>query len=189
MPSHPDTSSEIAAGDETAARRIGLVTALLLLGGITATRAMEASDELLLRRHPARVRRRERRLRRGDEGPAFVHHTAGWFGVSVPEGAARAIGQFLHYSFGALPCAAVMLRARRGSSPLTTGIGVALLQFVLIDEIAHTAFGLTPNPFRWPPVSHARGLLNHLVYGVCLGAAAAAADRWSGGPRSPGRQD
>ncbi len=57
------------------------------------------------------------------------------------------------------------------------GLVFGLAFWLLIDEGANVALGLTPGPAEFPWQAHARGLAGHLVFGVATEAALALADR------------
>jgi hypothetical protein len=63
---------------------------------------------------------------------------------------------------------AAELLVARGWNPLSAGLLTALGMWLLVDEGANAAFGLTPPPTSYPPETHARGLVGHVAYGGAL---------------------
>jgi hypothetical protein len=74
-----------------------------------------------------------------------------------------------HWALGIVPGA--LYGALRGRVPLVgaaNGMLFGALVFALNDEYANTALGLSGPPEAYPPSTHARGLVGHLVLGATI---------------------
>jgi hypothetical protein len=105
-----------------------------------------------------------------DPGHVVAARAARALGLPQPRPPEQnAAGLAVHYAIGMAP--ASLYAALRGRAPaLTAGHGAlfGLGLFLLQDELANAALGLSGPPRRYPWTAHARGLIAHLVYGVVL---------------------
>ena len=132
--------------------RNGMAKAALrgAIGGAIATWLMGRATTRGSKRESSKPARR-----RGDEGR--------------PQGAATAaIHWALGIGTGALYGA---LRSRAPILGLGRGLVFGTAFWLVVDELAIPALGLTPDPRALPWQSRARGLAGHLAYGAALTAA------------------
>jgi uncharacterized membrane protein YagU involved in acid resistance len=69
---------------------------------------------------------------------------------------------------------------RRNGNParhLAEGAAFGAAVWLLVDEAANVALGLTPGPAKFPWQAHARGLAGHLTLGLVTEGVLQAADR------------
>ena len=140
---------------------------------------MERASSFLYERQSPRSREREEQLRTEMPTTTLARRIAGALGVGLSDERAGTLGTVIHYGFGASggPVAAAL--SRGSLAPLPAGLAVGTGMWVLADEGANTALGLTPPPREFPLVTHARALLAHVVYGLSLGALVALTRRIS----------
>lgn len=92
---------------------------------------------------------------------------AGLVGASLSEDQRKAAGQRIHWALGVGAGALYgVLRDRVPRAGLARGLGFGVAFWLLMDEGAVYALGLTPGPTRFPWQTHARGLAGHLVFGA-----------------------
>lgn len=95
--------------------------------------------------------------------------TAQAVGVELDDRQAAKVGMALHYGLGLGWAPVYMwLRRSRGLGPLSAGVVAGTSMYVVVDEVVNPVFRFTPGPTAYPLVTHVRGLLGHLVYGVAL---------------------
>jgi len=77
-------------------------------------------------------------------------------------------GNAIHWAVGI--SAGVLYGALRNRAPFRYGSGVVfgIAFWLLMDELATTALGLTPPPQKFPWQTHARGLAGHAVLGAAI---------------------
>jgi len=156
-------------------------TADILLGaiaGAAATWAMDGVTSLLLERQSEEVTERENRVR----GKRFAYEiaadkAAGLAGYHLLNRQRQRIGKGIHWAIG-IGSGAIYgaLRNRVRYFGIGSGVAYGVALYLLIDEGALTALGLSPPPNAFPWQAHARGLAGHLVLGAVLDAAFDVAD-------------
>jgi uncharacterized membrane protein YagU involved in acid resistance len=62
----------------------------------------------------------------------------------------------------------MVLRRRFDMSPFGAGTAAGLSMAVLVDEIGNPLLGFTLVPQKYPLVTHLRGIVGHLVYGLAV---------------------
>lgn len=139
-----------------------------LVAGLSATLLMEYASQAIYSRQ-GESREREEQLRTEMPTTALVRKTAGLIGVDLSEGAAQRAGMGAHYAFGAAGGPAAHWIASRGGDPIKAALTVAAAMELLVDQAANTALGLTAPTWRFPPITQARGVVAHGIYGAALG--------------------
>jgi hypothetical protein len=137
-------------------------------GGI-AVWVMEQVDWYMYNHEAAEARRRTQRVRPGGLDPAHVmaNRVAHAVGTELSPPQPHPAGIAIHYAlgvgpgalYGALQDRVPGLGAGRGA---LFGLGLFLMQ----DELAFAASGLSARPSQYPWQAHARGLVAHLIFGV-----------------------
>ena len=131
-------------------RRSLLVDVLIgAAAGAAATWAMDQATTLLLDRQPEAVTNREKSARRGSASPPPAAHWAMGVGAGALYGA---------------------LRNRTRAMGFGSGLAYGVAFFLLVDEAAQAALGMSAPPQDFPWQTHARGLAGHLVLGAVLEA-------------------
>ena len=159
----------------------------ILLGaaaGGAATWLMDRATTFLYERESRTVRAREDKAR--GEKTAYeiaAEKLAKFAGRRPGEETLGAIGSSIHWSLGV--GAGAMYGTARHLMP-ALGIGSGLLYgtlfWLVMDEAALTALGLTPAPKNFPWQTHARGLAGHLVLGSAIEIAFDLSDLITAGP-------
>ncbi len=90
-------------------------------------------------------------------------------GREMSEETRKVVGQSIHWSL-AVSSGAVygLLRNQLRSFGIGSGIAYGAAVWLLLDEAALTALGITPPPQAFPWQTHARGLAGHLVFGAVI---------------------
>lgn len=65
----------------------------------------------------------------------------------------------------------MLLRRRTRLTPRGAGLVAGFGLYAVVDEGLNPLLGFTPAPRAFPPVTHLRGLVGHLVLGLTLAAA------------------
>lgn len=144
----------------------------LLLGtgaGFAASKLMDRVTTAFLERQSEESKRREQELM--DE-PAYVkaaEKLAEAGGRRIEEEEAQRIGQGLHVGLGVGGGVVAGFLVARGLNPFAAGVLSGLGIWLVVDEGANAAFGLTPPIPDFPRETHLRGLIGHLAYGAALG--------------------
>ncbi|HXO20670.1 MAG TPA: DUF1440 domain-containing protein, partial [Thermoanaerobaculia bacterium] len=137
----------------------------------------------LYERESKPVRRREDRARGGKTAYEIAaEKTAALAGRRLSPAARKQLGQRLHWGIGILSGILYsVLRRNRTDGGLVRGLGAGALfgtgVWLLVDEAANVALGLTPAPAKFPWQAHARGLAGHLVLGMAAEGVLQAANR------------
>jgi hypothetical protein len=77
------------------------------------------------------------------------------------------LGGGIHWALGISTGALYgLLRSRVSASHVAWGLAFGTAWWLLVDETATAALGLTPGPREFPWQTHARGLVGHLAYGA-----------------------
>jgi hypothetical protein len=150
-------------------------------GGI-ATAAMSAASSALYRREGWVPRFWEDWARGGRSAHATaVEKLAAGAGIELSDSQRDRAATIAHYAIGS--AAAALYGTVRRAIPLPAplkGAAFGGALWLLADEIATPAAGITPGPSAFPWQTHARGLAAHLVYGLTSEAVLSAIDRLAG---------
>jgi hypothetical protein len=149
------------------------------LAGAAATWVMGQVTSYLYEREDKQARQMEDDARGGKTAYGVAaEKAAGVVGRELSEDERKRIGSAIHWALGAGAGAVYgAARGRLAGADAAGGLVFGLAFWLLIDEGANVALGLTPGPAEFPWQAHARGLAGHLVFGVATEAALALADR------------
>jgi hypothetical protein len=137
-------------------------------GGI-AVWVMEQVDWYMYKHEDPAARQRTQRVRPDGMDPAHVmaNKVAGAFGTDLSPRQPHPAGIAMHYMFGIAPGALYgALQDRVPGLGVGRGALFGLGMFLIQDELANAASGLSARPSQYPWQAHARGLVAHLIYGV-----------------------
>lgn len=149
------------------------------LAGAAATWLMGKVTTWLYEHEDRQAREREDRARGGKTAYAIAAgKAAGLLGAELREEQRDRLGAGIHWALG-IGAGAVYgaLRGRVPGADLAAGLVFGTAFWLLMDEGANTALGLTPPPKAFPVQAHARGLAGHLVFGLATDAALKASDQ------------
>lgn len=172
----------------------GLLTDALIgaAAGALGVWVLDRLDWFMWKRESPETRRQTTTARPNGEPPAHVVATKVEEAIGVDAPAHNEVGQRIehldtkglwkdphyaagaavHYSLGAGPGA--LYSAIHEKIPLPSPVRGALYGltlFVSQDEIANTVSGLAGKPGQYPWQAHARGLFQHIAYGIVTDAA------------------
>lgn len=149
-----------------------------VIAGAVATWAMGKVTTYLYERENTEARHREDSARHGKTAYGVAaEKMAHAVGVSL-DGKEGAAASAVHWGLGLATAAAfAVLRARYAQAGRAAGLAFGSAFWLLMDEGAVYALGLTPGPTAFPWQTHARGLAGHLVYGAVSNAALDVLDR------------
>lgn len=139
------------------------------VAGAAATWVMDQVTTAMLSRQPADVTAREQAARVNGQGSVenLVDRLVETFDLDVTDEQRSRLGTAVHYALGAAPGALFGVLRRR--VPLVgTGGGLVygFLLWALNDEYLNTQLGFSAPPENYPPETHWRGLVGHLVLGA-----------------------
>ncbi len=145
------------------------------IGGAIATWAMGEVTTYLYDHEAKPAREAEDRARGGDTAyGAAAQKVARLAGTTLTNADRQRYGTVIHWGMGVGAAALYgALRDRVPGSPLARGLLFGTAVWLLMDEGAVYALGLTPGPTHFPWQTHARGLAGHLVFGAVTDAALA----------------
>ena len=138
------------------------------VAGLLATWLMGKATTVLYERENASARAREDAARGGRTSYGVAaEKLARAVGASLSDEQRQAYGKAIHWALGMAAGAAYgVLRPRVPNRMLARGLAFGTLFWLLADEGATVALGLTPGPGAFPWQTHARGLAGHAVYGT-----------------------
>jgi hypothetical protein len=153
-------------------RTLALDVAIGAVAGAGATWLMDRVTQTLYEKEPAIVRKREDAAR--GEKTAYeiaAEKAAGLLDREVTDEQRKQIGRAIHWGLGVSAGALYgVLRNRVRRFGVGSGIAYGAAFWLLMDEAALVALGLTPPPQEFPWQTHARGLAGHLVLGGAVEA-------------------
>lgn len=142
------------------------------IAGYLATKAMEAPAGKISQWMPEQVRKADEEARSGWGPPyreAAARIPARVLGVELEGRTLDAVSWALHYLTGAAWTSLyIALRRRSGVRPLPAGLVMGAAQSLIQDEVITPVIGASPPNPDVPLATHARGLCNHLAYGLCV---------------------
>jgi hypothetical protein len=149
------------------------------LAGAAATWVMGQVTSYLYEHEDKQARRQEDEAREGKTAYGVAaEKAADAVGQDLSEEQRKQYGSALHWGLGAGAGAAYgALRGRVPGADAANGLLFGAAFWVLIDEGANVALGLTPGPTHFPWQTHARGLAGHLVFGIAADTALRALDQ------------
>jgi len=154
--------------------RIGKGAVAGLVGGLAAAWAMNEFQSLVSQA-AARHEPRDNSQHKPTHEPATVKVaetlSRDVFGHPLSRPEKKLAGPAVHYGYGAL-IGGVYGALAEEIPAITAGFGTAYgsAAFLLGDELAVPALGLSPPPAEFPVSKHAEALAAHLLYGAVLNA-------------------
>lgn len=147
------------------------------IAGALATWVMGKVTTALYAREEKSAKQREDDARGGKTAYGVAaEKIAGAAGRSLDDDERARYGSAIHWALGASAGAVYgMVRPRVSGASLGRGLVFGTAVFLVMDELATAALGLTPGPAVFPWQAHARGLAGHLAFGLTADAALAAA--------------
>ena len=174
-----DAMARSAAGWHGGALRVGGATvrteaARGAAAGAVGVVAMDVVTWVMYRRQSRRDLLQEKRARvfGKDTAHAAVRHVTRAMGSDAGTGEPNGAGIAVHYGLGMGPAAVYAVQRRRWPQ-LRAGGGAlyGFLLFVINDELAAPLLRLAGPPKAYPPTTHVRGLVGHVVLGMATEAA------------------
>jgi len=139
------------------------------LAGIGAAWVMNRATTAFYERQSEASKRREEEVGEGVAYAVVVQKAAALVGREVEPDRAERLGEAFHYAMGAvLAPGYVLLRRRFGLPPVTAGLAFGLSVSVVVDEVANPLMGFTAPPQAYPLVTHLRGVVGHVVFGLTM---------------------
>lgn len=139
-----------------------------IAGGL-ATWVMDQVTTRMLESQPAEVTAREEAARPNGQSALenLVDRLAAYFDIELAPEDKATVTRVAHYGLGVVPGAGYGLLRRR--VPLIgagRGVLYGFLLWAVNDEYLATRLGIAAAPEAYPPETHLRGLVGHLVLGV-----------------------
>lgn len=139
-----------------------------MIGGYVGTKVMERVSTKLYEWESEKARQQEDEVRPGDPPILAARKTTQWLGLELSEEQIQAIGLYLfHYGLG-MSWGAVytLLRRRTGLDPVPAGLLTGAAMSLLVDEGLTPLLGFSAPNRAYPLVTHLRGFVAHLVFGL-----------------------
>jgi uncharacterized membrane protein YagU involved in acid resistance len=146
-----------------------------LVAGLISTKITEQGQKALWALTPEEVKKREQAVRPGPPYRVAAEKIAALSSMNPTSGKLQQMGMALHYgsgmAWGTIYC---LMRRAAGMESLGAGIAAGTSMSIILDELVTPAFGFSAPDREYPPTTHLRGFLGHLVYGTTLAASAEA---------------
>ncbi len=145
-----------------------------LIGGYVGTKVMEPVSMKLYELESEETRRREDEVRPGPPYQIAARKTTRLLELQLSDKVVQSLGTYLfHYGLG-MSWGAVytLVRRRTRWNPVATGLGTGAAMSLIVDEGMTPMLGFSAPNSAYPLVTHLRGFVAHLAFG--LGAAATA---------------
>lgn len=139
------------------------------IAGAAATWVMDLVTTTLLERQSPEDKAREQAVRPNDQSSVanLVDLLADRFDVDVTPESKATLSQVIHYGLGIVPGAKYgALRHRVPLLGAGGGLVYGALLWAVADEWLNAQLGLSAPPDAYPPATHLRGLVGHLVLGA-----------------------
>ncbi len=151
--------------------RVLVDLALSAVGGYAATKAMEPVSMKLYEWESAEARAREDAVRPGPPYRIAAEKLSRLVGVDLNGKRLDQVSLAFHYGL-ALQWAPLypLLRRRTGLGPVTAGLATGGAMSLIADELMTPAFGFSAPNLEYPLVTHVRGVVAHLVFGLAVAA-------------------
>jgi hypothetical protein len=145
--------------------------ALSAAAGYAGTKATEPVSIKLYELEPKAARDREDAVRPGPPYRVAAEKLSRLAGLELTEKQLQRASLLLHYGL-ALQWAPLypLLRRRTRLGPVTAGLATGAAMSIVADELMTPAFGFSAPNLDYPLVTHARGVLAHLVFGLAVAA-------------------
>lgn len=147
----------------------GLVsdTALSVAAGYAGTKVMEPVSTKLYELERPADRAREDAVRPGPPYQLAAEKAAALLGIELGDEQLSKASMAAHYglALGWAPLY-VVLRRRTGLKPLAAGLATGAAMSVVADELMTPALGFSAPNREYPAVTHVRGFVAHLAFGL-----------------------
>ncbi len=145
--------------------------ALSTAAGYLGTKAMEPVSMKLYEMESEQDRAREDAARPGPPFQVAAEKLTKAFDIQLSEQQMSRLSLAFHYGL-AIQWAPLypLLRRRTNLNPVTAGLATGAAMSVIADELMTPAFGFSAPNLDYPLVTHARGLLAHLAFGLAVAA-------------------
>jgi hypothetical protein len=142
------------------------------IAGAVATWVMGKVTTFLYEKESPSARRREESARQGRTAfGAAAERLADVAGTTLSDDQRQRYGKGIHWALGTGAGALYgILRDRLPDRALARGLTFGTMFWLIVDEGANPALGLTPGPMAFPWQAHARGLAGHLAFGAVADA-------------------
>ncbi len=150
--------------------------ALASIAGFIGTKLMEAVSMKLYDLETPEARAQEDRVRPGPPYRVAAEKTTKVVGLRLNERQLDVAGMGFHYGLGMSWALAYPLLRRLGLGPIGAGFVTGASLSLIVDEGLTPALGFSAPNDAYPLVTHLRGFVAHLVFG--LGVAAAMETAW-----------
>jgi uncharacterized membrane protein YagU involved in acid resistance len=139
-----------------------------LISGYVGTRVMEPVSMKVYELEPDEDRRRADAVRSGPPYEIAAKKTTQAVGLQLEEKQVQTLGTYgFHYGLGmSWGVVYTLLRRLTGIHPVAGGLLTGAAMSLLIDEGLTPALGFSAPNRAYPLVTHVRGFLAHLVYGL-----------------------
>ncbi len=145
-----------------------------LIGGYVGTKVMERASMTLYQWESEEARRQEDAVRPGPPYELAARKITGLLGFRLSDQQIQTVGTGLfHYGLGmSWGPVYTRLRRRTGLNPVAAGLGTGAAMSLIVDEGLTPVLGFSAPNRAYPLVTHLRGVLAHLVFGLGVAATA-----------------
>jgi hypothetical protein len=145
--------------------------ALSAAAGYLGTKAMEPVSMKLYQAESEEDRAREDAARPGPPFQIAAEKLTKLFGIKLNEQQMSRLSMAFHYGL-AIQWAPLypLLRRRTRLGPVAAGLATGTAMSVVADELMTPAIGFSAPNLEYPLVTHARGYLAHLAFGLAVAA-------------------
>jgi hypothetical protein len=158
-----------------------------MIGGFVGTKVMEPVSMKLYEWESEEARRQEDAVRPGPPYKIAAEKTTKLLGIQLTEQQLNKLSMWgFHYGLGmSWGPVYTLLRRRTGLNPIAAGLLSGAAMSLIVDEGLTPALGFSAPNQAYPLVTHLRGFVAHLAFGLGV-AATAEALYWLGrhGPRN-----
>lgn len=158
--------------------------AVAAVAGYLATKAMEPVSTMLYGLESDQAKQREDHTRPGPPYEIAAQKIGGALGVELHGPALNRASLLMHYGLALSwsPLYVVLRRTRR-ISPVAAGLVTGAAMSLIADEAMTPLLGFSAPNRGYPLVTHLRGFVAHLVFGLAVAAASETA--WAARGRRP----
>lgn len=159
------------------------------VAGYLATKAMEPVSRKLYELESESARRQEDAARPGPPYEIAARKIFGALGVELTGPALHRASMAMHYGL-ALSWSPlyVLLRRKASMTPIGAGLGTGAAMSLIADEAMTPLLGFSAANREYPLVTHLRGFVAHLAFGLTIAGTTEAAWGLRGRRPAPGRR-
>lgn len=143
--------------------------AVAAVAGYAGTKAMEPISMKLYELESEAARKQEDEARPGPPYEMAARKISDALGLDLDEAVMQRLSMAFHYGL-AISWAAVyeVLRRRTPMAPVTAGVTTGAAMSLIADELLTPALGFSAPNRSYPLVTHVRGFVAHLAFGVAV---------------------